>query len=233
HTKNIYNNYVEGEDYVGGGSVPEDMLLIRDFISSPQNFAMLSYSWNEPITLVGLPTTDGRPLYSIDVSDAVCIVSGSDNPDGAWEFLEYYLTKAEHSPYSFSCRKDILQQSVEEETVPLYDRDANGEIIIYEHFSVPGTGGWTEHWNEPMMQWRCILNIDGMQFYYYYMEQETADTLLEILENLDFTPQPMLTGEIIDIIMEEAAPCLAGDKTIETAAGIIQNRVQTLIQEGL
>lgn len=232
NTKNIYLNDEDEEDYITG-AVPENMLLIRDWIHDPMAFGMVPLSWDEPVTLVGKPTEDRRPLYDIDVSDAICIVSGSDNPDGAWQFLEYLLSGKEYDPYSFSSRKDFLYQAIQEQTVPLYERDANGELIIHEYYTALENGKWVEHRNEPFLFSRGGLDINGVKMDYYYMEQEAADALREIVDTLDFTPQSDTRDEIMGIIMEEVAPCLSGDKSIDTAAGIIQNRVQTLIQEGL
>lgn len=232
NTKDIYLNYVDGEDYLTG-AVPENMLLIQGWIHDPMSLGMCSLAWDEPITLVGKPTEDKRPLYSIGVTDAICIVSGCDNPDGAWQFLEYLLSEKEYDSNSFFSRKDFLYQAIEEHSVPRYQTDENGEPIIHENFTALENGKWVEHRNEPLMLPRGAVDINGVMMNYYYLEPEMADTLLEIVENLDFTQQPDIYNEIIDIIMEEVAPCLSGDKSMETAVGIIQNRVQTLIQESL
>lgn len=236
HTGEIYFSNSE-EDYQGDGFIPEDMLLVLMRVYSAEKYASNSFYWDSPIITPGFPSEDGRPLFSVPlslVSNAIGIVSGGSNPDGAWKFLEYLLSEKEFDSSAFSSRKDYLYRAVEEETLPNYIRDENGEIIIYENFTSKGDNGqWEEHWNEPMVLPRMSLTIDGQEFYYDCMEQEKADALLEILQNLDFTPDKAIHSQILDIIMEEIAPYLAGDKTLEDAVQIIQNRVQTLVQEGL
>ena len=233
HTRNIYLSYEEGMDY-SYGVVPADMLLVRKYVDSPRHYALMTYDWDEPFTLIGCPTKDGTPSYGAGGNNAVAIVSRSGSRDQAWDFLEFFLTRQEQDPFgSFSSRRDVLYQDIEEETEPLYDRDENGEILIYEHFWVMENGQWVEHWNESRIRPRQFQYVDGEEIPYYYMEKERADILLEFLEQLDFTPKPHIHSEIFEIIMEETAPFLNGDKSLEEAVHVVQNRVSALVQESL
>ena len=232
HTKNIYLSYDESVDYAGG-VVPADMLLIRENILNPRDYALQTYKWDEPVTFIGYPTKDGHPCYRMNTSDALGIVSGSRHQELAWQFLEFFLSGEKENFFYFSSRRDILEQDVKEEMEPLYERDENGEIVIYEQFWTKENGQMVEHRNEPWVKARQFLNINGEEVAYYNMEQEQGDILMELLGNIDFTPRPQLHNDIISIIMEESAPFLTGDKSLEEVTDVIQNRVSALVQENL
>ena len=68
---------------------------------------------------------------------------------------------------------------------------------------------------------------------YYYMSQEQADALLEMIEMLDFTPQGGAENRVLDILEEESAGYLDGSRSVKETAEIIQNRVRNLVQEEL
>ena len=84
---------------------------------------------------------------------------------------------------------------------------------------------------------RALDGIDFVKFVFPAGESSksisTYSALLEFLEQLDFTPKPHIHSEIFEIIMEETAPFLNGDKSLEEAVHVVQNRVSALVQESL
>ena len=54
---------------------------------------------------------------------------------------------------------------------------------------------------------------------------------MEFLETADFTPESGLRNKVVSIVLEETAPYYAGDKSLDEVIGIIQNRVQLLLNE--
>lgn len=63
----------------------------------------------------------------------------------------------------------------------------------------------------------------------YPATEEDIKKLQELLENA--TAPDMRSEEVLNIIMEEAEPYLAGEKTAEEAAQVIQNRMQLYMSE--
>ena len=63
------------------------------------------------------------------------------------------------------------------------------------------------------------------------MEQQDADALMDLLKQIDFTPDSAMKRSIISILSEESEAFFNGGKTAQDAAAIIQNRVQLLISE--
>ena len=63
----------------------------------------------------------------------------------------------------------------------------------------------------------------------YPATEEDIKKLQELLENA--AAPDMRSEEVLNIIMEEAEPYLAGEKTAEEAAQVIQNRMQLYMSE--
>ncbi len=109
-----------------GWPLSEQLLLEDDWFSSFE-------TWIVPETYglvpVGYPSADGEVSYHMEPMDLIGIVSRSSHKEGAWEFLEYFLTNAE--VYDFPSRLDQLEQ-LEEEYV------AKGTWFVYVY------GEWQE-----------------------------------------------------------------------------------------
>lgn len=65
----------------------------------------------------------------------------------------------------------------------------------------------------------------------YYVTQEQADTLWQILDAADFTPSGGVKDKVTDIILDEIGAYLDGTRSAQDTAKIIQNRVRTMVQE--
>lgn len=76
-----------------------------------------------------------------------------------------------------------------------------------------------------------IFIPDNINQYYAGLTGEEVDEVLGIIESANFTLQEGVRKDILNILVEEMSPCLNGDKTYEEAAAIVQNRVQTCLNE--
>lgn len=65
----------------------------------------------------------------------------------------------------------------------------------------------------------------------YGTSRENAEKLMALLEAADFTPESGLRNMVVSIVLEETKPYYTGDKSLDEAVGIIQNRVQLLLEE--
>ena len=163
----------------------------------------------------------------MEVQNALCITSRSRNKEGAWQFLEYFLSQEEDSACCFSSRKDIFQRELEEAMTPDYFYNEDGLIQMLDG-SIDMDGNAL---SGPFMKARA-WDSNG-EVLYYYMSQEQADALLEMIEMLDFTPQGGAENRVLDILEEESAGYLDGSRSVKETAEIIQNRVRNLVQEEL
>lgn len=75
--------------------------------------------------------------------------------------------------------------------------------------------------------------MDGEEIGYSCIPSELVDQVTDILEGIDFSPERSVERQIKRIVKEEAASYYDGTKTLEEVSGIIQSRVQILVQENL
>lgn len=99
----IHGQFDDTWEYLG-----EDCMLYMEGIWYLQDQAWYERALGEALTFIGYPTSDGRPCIPVEVQNALCITSRSRNKEGAWQFLEYFLSQEEDSVYCFSSRKDIF-----------------------------------------------------------------------------------------------------------------------------
>ncbi len=173
----------------------------------------------EPVTFIGYPNSDGGSGTYMTLDSLLAISSKSKNKEGAWEFLEEYLTyENEWYDFGFSTNKKKFAEQREEATTVEYVRDENGELVLDENgepIAQGGGGGFSYG--------------DGWEYWYHICTEEEAD----ILEELAASARPVTDADtnIINIIMEEAEGYFVGQKSVDDVAGAIQNRVQLYVNE--
>ena len=188
------------------GTMPGERLL--SIWSSVYSLDHLLYErayFGEAVTAVGYPTADGSVSHHGTAINHLGIVAASKQKEGAWQFIESFLSR-EDGAYTFlPARKDRLDEMAEtllQEEEP----DSNERKI---HIRIP----------------------DGADEYYPGMTREEMDAILSVIESADYTPARDREERVIDIIVEEMSPCLTGAKPYREAAAIVQNRVRILVQE--
>lgn len=174
----------------------------------------------EETTLIGYPSIDGRPLHHAWTYNAVGISSKSRNKEGAWQFIEAFLS-SEADPFSYliPTRKDMLDRLLEDARTPAY-LSFDGEIQYDENGNPIETAKW-------------ITLSEGQHIYHDCATQEETDQLLEILSHTDFSPESSLQSEVTSIIAEETASYFRKEKPLKEVTDVIQNRVNTLLKESL
>ena len=85
---------------------------------------------------------------------------------------------------------------------------------------------------EPLMREKSHVTVSGDVFPYYFTPKDQADAILHAIETADFTPMSEEEEMIVKIVVEETGSYYNGDKTLEEVAGLIQNRVQLILNEG-
>lgn len=199
-----------------------ESLLNPRFINGFENYHHIVADSEEVSILRGLPTLNGRMDFIVSVDNALGIVSNSGHKEGAWAFLQYFLQtenayKYSSYTYRFPTRLTLLEQIAEDITTPNY-------LIIDEKIIKDSDGN-------PIINPESAYYRDGILHEYYAMEQQDADALMDLLKQIDFTPDSELKQSIISILSEESEAFFNGGKTAQDAAAIIQNRVQLLISE--
>ena len=215
---------------------PEEYEWKEDDLSEPskiqKGYVLLSnasiYNFNEiqvynamfggDINCIGFPTADGS-AGSVIQPDAVYAISvKSGVKDAAWSFLEFYLDSPRTDIWGFPTDKTKLEKMAAEAVKVEYVTDAEGKPLLDENGEPIAANGVSS-----------MSYQDGWSYTYHQATQEEVDTVMGVIE--EAKPATSVDTEIQNIILEEAAPFFKGQKTVDEVAGIIQNRVQTYVNE--
>lgn len=206
---------VMGEGQAENSYWTEERLVTRPKMQWMADCAGMETLFGESVTFKGDPTGDGDIYFPVVPMDVVSIISGSKHKEGAWEFLEFILSHDAINSRGFPSRWDMLMEMMEEEMTPEYLQTQDGEVLM-----------WL---GEPQLKQKLRYGPESTP--YYFMTQEQADALLEVLEELDFTPTGGIKDKIVEIIIEESRSYMEGDRSVNEVAQYIQSRVGTLVQE--
>ncbi len=213
--------------YWGNTRFSEEELIGPQYpVSSIMALLPCELYFGEKITAIGDPTPDGRPYYRGRASNTVAIAANSKNKEAAWRFLEAFLSWESYSILSgIPSRRDLLDKKVNNMLTIEYETGENGDILVYQA---------GEHKGEPVMKAKVRFMFEEEVYPCYYMTQEQVDMVTGVIEQADFTP--VIKGrqyQIISILLEELGAYIDGQKSLEEAADILQNRVQNLVQENM
>lgn len=205
------------------------LLCLQADIDGFEGLLQYEMRFGEDITAIGYPTHDGRVRHTAYVYHSMGITAKSKNKATAWQFVEGFLSKESQSGLGstvmLSTQRERLMEMAEKEMLIDYALDSKGEISLYQA---------GEHAGEPVMNEKGKIYVDGEYIPYYYLTQEQIDAVLEIVENIDFTPKREgVRYDVISILMEELGPYIEGKRSLEESARILQNRVQNLVQENM
>lgn len=198
-----------------------ELLLNNLGVYDVSDFVIQMEIFGEPVTAIGYPTVDDSVGCMLNSQNGILgISSKSSNKEGAWEFLEYTLTReaSENGRYrfGFSTRTDLLNELFEKEKEITYVTDENGEKMLDEN-------------GEPIKQSKGGMGWGDVIYEYYGATQEQIDMLKEIIAVAK--PKASNDNQIMNIINEEAASFFSGQKSVDEVVNIIQNRVQIYVSE--
>ena len=164
--------------------------------------------FGEDITLIGFPVDEGIGA-GINISTPMAISALGKNQDVAWKFVKSFFTEEyqESLGYDFPVRISSLKKLEEQAWEKPYYIDEQGKKQEYDDYF---TLGGVEIPVEPMKP------------------EETAE-LVDYLSTIDALC--IYNETLYNIVMEEAAGFLEGQKTAEDVAKVIQSRVKIYVSE--
>nr|WP_302601319.1 hypothetical protein [uncultured Acetatifactor sp.] len=187
---------------------PEDALLMEAEDVTFDNLLQIEVRIGGKVRFLGFPTADGRGTAACRVVDKLGMASNSLHKEGAWDFLEYYISRGAEDIFSLIClptRISLLRDMAEKAAAP-----QPGMLNNYRYVRI-GLGD-------------DIHEVEGFPQY-------LADALMEQIEGMDFRPRSAAEEQIIEIVAEEADIYYKGDKSLEDVTAVIQNRVELLLKE--
>lgn len=216
------NTFDENPSY--GGDYPtqirENKILLGNLsVHDIASYQMYTMMMEEPVTCIGYPTIDGTRGIYLRGNDIHAITSRSTNKEGAWEFIEYYLSTCQDSMYVYglSANAEKLEEQFEEAMTPEYEKDfSTGEFKKDEKgelIEIPKTTWGYDSWEAEI----------------YAATQEEVDAIKELINAAK--PYNENDEEIFAIINEEVQAYFKGQKSASDVSKIIQSRVSILVSE--
>lgn len=190
----------------------EDYVLKMGLVSGFSDYQYdKEYFKGEEVTFLGFPGHADCGSY-IMPSAAVGINSQSENKEGAWEFIKFLLSEErqddilEHPSQlpRFPVRKSSLEKGFVKAMEPEYETDENG--------------------NQVEISKRMYEDIA-----LYAATEEDMKKMRELITSVNILS--IGASPIEEIIMEEVPAFYEGDKSAEEVAAVIQNRVETYLNE--
>lgn len=194
----------------------ERTLLKNDYLSSYSSYLQAKAAFgNVDITLKGFPTSKGNGSVLV-AQYSYAIAERSLCKDGAWQFIKYLLSDdAQDSMrrYSWPATKAGLEQMAKQEMEQYY--------VFY-------SSGWSSS-SQPFDENTSTSNWDGEEGTPGHLTEEDVKLVNDFINSI--TNSVDYDQKMLEIILEEAEICFAGDKSAEETAKVIQSRLAIMISE--
>lgn len=157
--------------------------------------------------IVGFPNEEGIPWYDMTYYEMYGINAASENKEAAWTFIEYLFSEEYQMPgemSTFPARKDTL------------------EILLDTAISYQCTSDRSTTYNTYTKEKEKVMDIAPLT-------QEDKENILYIIDNC--YRNTMEDNDILWMILDEAEPYFAGDKSLDDVVKIIQNRASLYLDE--
>ncbi|MCM1065269.1 MAG: extracellular solute-binding protein [Eubacterium sp.] len=204
---------------VGKGEV---MMVLAD-LWRMDGYQLYEGICGEGAACIGFPAPDGQGGTLLYPRNAYGIVDVSRHKEGAWAFIEYILTRTDVDGMTAQeIYESYLNYDLEVGTNGLPTRRQLLDIMINYKM---------EHDRQlSPMAFPGKSFSDGWFFQYHPMTMDDVNVILELLKGA-VPAFSVENDDIFNIINEEAYAYYSGQKGIDDVAGVIQNRVQTYVDE--
>ncbi|MCM1024538.1 MAG: extracellular solute-binding protein [Prevotella sp.] len=168
--------------------------------------------FGEPVTLKGIPGVKGNGAVFNSYTE-IAITSKAANPDGAWNFVKYFLSDeyqdiyATKDSYEFPIKKSSLEKLAQIAKERPYWEDSDGKKEYYDN----------TYWNGS-----SSVNI-GVN------TDEDNQRIIDFINSTENISRR--DDQVFNIISEEASAFFEGQKSAADVAEIIQNRVSNYLAE--
>lgn len=177
-----------------------------------EDFQFAKAVLGDDLTFIGFPSEDSSGTV-MSPTGIYGISSKSKHKEGAWTFLKTLLTddyqSDRNSIWSFPIKNSVLDDMFEEAMTPSYYTDENGNQV-----------------ESPKMG----MGMDDFMVDIMAATQEEIDELKALIDSISSIYNTQNTS-VLDLISEDASAFFEGQKSAKDVASVIQNRVQTYINE--
>ena len=200
------NRIAEGRQMLMTGNIYSvDDLLYNDFYFGGES------------TYIGYPTSEGVGSM-MSLTSGFAMSSRCADKAAGWAFLRTVLSEEyQRDVWGLPINKVAFDAKLQEAMTPEYQTDADGNYVLDEN-------------GERIQISRGGIGMaDGSVYYFYALTQEQADKLLDVINS---TTRVMNSNDsLLALILEEAQPFYAGQKSAEEVARLTQSKVKLYVNE--
>lgn len=213
----MYNDEIFWMDMESQYTADRTLLMVSNIYSAYDGWMQGFRTFGEKATPVGFPTNEGVGS-AVESPASFAIYKDSKNVEGAWEFVKRFVREEaqmpeENSPlYSKTGRLPILKKALEECAMGITKKPSyigvDGNRVEYDEYVYINN---EQVLVEPGTEEDVKLWLD----YILSIDKKTANNFEDALA----------------IITEDADGYLNGDKSLDEVVGIIQSRMNILVNE--
>lgn len=219
------------------GEILLNIVQINDF----ERLQVPEAMFGEPVNYIGYPNKDGDGgIYLTDYTGGLAIMADSANKEGAWAFLESFLSQDNDYlgfPSQISRFEEVKAEAVRVEYVYEKVFAEDGTFLLDDEggyvYKLDDEGNPVIALNEdgePVLQ--EIQHKEGYgtwEYIFHTPTEEEADGTEKLVRMAK--PASNYDIEILNIVNEEAPAFFKGQKSAEKVASLIQSRVQLYVNE--
>ena len=195
-----------------------EVLLTTVNFSDFEDIQLYREMFGGDITCIGYPNSDGSSGSILYPMNLYAITSKSDQKEGAWDFLEYFLTREDTGiSWGFPNSRSELETMAAEAVEQKYVLDENGDPMLDDQGNPILEGG--SHG----------VGYGNWWYYYRIPTQDEVDMMLALIESA--VPGTYVNDQIMSLILEEAGAFFQGQKSVEDVTSVIQSRVGNYVSE--
>ncbi|MCM1497446.1 MAG: extracellular solute-binding protein [Clostridium sp.] len=200
------------EDVSYPQQVKEGKILFQGGWMTMDEIQLYKAMYGADITFIGFPNEEKNGSY-FSLENMVGIYAKSDVKEGAWEFIRTLMTKeyqgtSENLYGTPPVRQDCFDMFIKARSATeKYTDELGNEVEPYE-------SGWTYDDLEVQIK---PASPEEVEMYRALVDSTTK------VEQSDYS--------LMEIIQEEAKPYFAGEKSLDETVKIIQNRMETYVNE--
>ena len=196
-----------------------DIALVNAYLWSAADYTNLWNLIDDPLSFVGYPSSR-RAGPAVIAQRVFAISASTPHQEQVWDVLKLLISEkiqddsvTSWSSSGFPIRKSSMEKAIDLEVNPPAEGSGGGSIVR----------SYTYAANSTSMAYFPGMNMPQP------LSEEGAEVFLSLISSLDSIAN--YNADIMEIIQEEAKPFLEDQKSAEDVAAIIQNRVQTKLNE--
>ena len=201
-------------------------MLVTEHISDFKSIQMQKAIFGGDVTYIGFPVEDGGVGSSFSVYSGLAMSASCADKEGAWTYMRQLLLpqyagneNASHwgGHNGFPSNKADFQWMAEQSMIPDgYKTDEDGNQILDED-------------GNPIEESHSSWGINNFTIDVFATKQEEYDQIMDLYNQVD-----RMSGSddnVYDIVTEVSGSYFAGDRSLDDAASLIQNKVTTYVNE--